>query len=287
MKANFFMIAAALAILSFSSCTKQTEIDQTSLDIADDDAVSEAIYEDVFNTVDNADIILDNLGKGDVTKSEIVVTDSCPLITIANPDEAIWPKTITIDYGTGCEGFFENTRSGKIIIVITGCRLLEGSKKTVTFENYYFNGIKVEGTKEVENLGYNENQNLEFSDKLMNGKLTLPDGQVIERSFDYKKEWVVGQDTRYIWDDEFLITGTAAGVDINGVAYTKTITTALLWKRECRFFVSGVVLIEREGCDPIEINYGDGTCDEVATVTCGGESKEIQLRFRHRNMSNN
>ncbi len=55
--------------------------------------------------------------------------------------------------------------------------------KTVTFENYYFNGIKVEGTKVIENMGYNNNLNLVFSVQLMNGKLTLPEGQTIERSF--------------------------------------------------------------------------------------------------------
>ncbi|HUX58517.1 MAG TPA: hypothetical protein VMV77_16220 [Bacteroidales bacterium] len=43
----------------------------------------------------------------------------------------------------------------------------------------------------------------------------------------------------------------------------------------------------RDRSDPIEINYGEGNCDAVATVTSGGESKEIQLRFRHRTMLNN
>jgi len=288
MKTKIFMMIAALAILSFSSCSKQSVIDQTSIDMAEDDAVSDAIFEDVFNTVDNADIILDNLAKGDITKSDIVVSDSCPSVTITHPGDEIWPKTITIDYGEGCEGFFENTRSGKIIIVVTGRRLETGSKKTVTFDDYFFNGIKVEGTKECENLGYNNNQNLEFSVKLMNGKLMLPDnGKVIERSFEHTKEWIVGQMTRNIWDDEFLITGTANGVNYNGISYTNTIMMALHWKRVCRFFVSGVVNIEREGKEPVEINYGDGECDAVATVTSGGESKEITLRFRHRTMNTN
>ena len=287
MKTKIFMMIAALAILSFSACTKQSVIDQASVDLADDDAVSDAVFADVFNSVDNADIILDNLGKGDATKSELVVADSCPAITITHPTDGVWPKTITIDFGNGCSGLFDNTRSGKIIIVVTGPRRVTGSKKTVTFENYFFNGIKVEGTKVFENMGYNNNQNLVFSIKLINGKLTLADGKVIERSFEHQREWTAGQETRYIWDDEFMITGTANGVNINGVAYTKTIMTALHWKRVCRFVVSGIVKIEREGKEPVEINYGDGECDAVATVTIGGESKEIKLRFKHRLMANN
>lgn len=288
MKTKIFIMIAALAIMTFSSCSKQSVIDQASLDMADDDAVSDAVFEDVFNTVDNADIILDNVIKGDVAKSDLVVSDSCPAITITHATDELWPKTITIDYGTGCEGFFENTRAGKIIIVVTGRRMETGSKKTVSFDNYYFNGIKVEGTKELENLGYNNNQNIEFAVKLMSGKLILPDnGKVIERSFEHTKEWIAGQMTRNIWDDEFLITGTANGINFNGVSYTNTIMSALHWKRVCRFFVSGVVKIEREGKEPVQINYGEGECDAVATISSGGESREITLRFRHRTMAGN
>jgi hypothetical protein len=288
MKTKFFIMIAALAIMSFSSCSKQSVIDQASLDMADDDAISDAVFEDIFNTVDYADIILDNLTKDGVTKSDLIVSDSCPAISITHPDDELWPKTITINYGTGCEGFFENTRSGKIIIVVTGRRMETGSKKTVTFDNYYFNGIKVEGTKEFENLGFNNNQNLEFSVKLMNGKLILPDnGKVIERSFEHTKEWIAGQTTRNIWDDEFLITGTANGINYNGVSYTNTIMTALHWKRVCKFFVSGIVKIEREGKEPLQINYGDGECDAVATISNGVDSRDITLRFRHRTMVGN
>ncbi len=273
----------ALAFFSFSSCTKTSTIDQASLDIADDDAVSEAVFEDIFNTVDNADIILDNFQKGAVTKS-LAVSDSCPSVTIDHPSDAIWPKTITIDYGTGCTGFNDNTRSGKIIIVVTGRRLQTGSKRTVTFNNYYFNGIKVEGTKEVENVGFNNSQNLVMKITLTGGKLTLPNGKTIERSVTHQREWIAGLNTKNIWDDECLVTGTASGVNINGIAYTNTITTALHWKRACRFFVSGVISIERAGKDPVELNFGNGECDAIATVSKNGESKQITLRFKHRLM---
>jgi hypothetical protein len=159
-----------------------------------------------------------------------------------------------------------------------------GSTRTITFDNYFFNGIKVEGTKVVENTGYNTNQNIVFSVALTDGKLTLPDGQFIERSFEHQREWIAGILTMYIWDDECLITGIANGMNINGVEYSNTIMTALHWKRVCKFIVSGVVKIEREGKEAIELNYGDGECDAIAVVTKGEESKEILLRHRHRLM---
>jgi hypothetical protein len=259
-------------------------MDQTSVDLADDDAVTDAVYEDVFNTADNAAIIVDQMGKGDDAKSVMVVTDSCPAITVTRPTTGIWPKIVTIDYGTGCAGFNDNTRSGKILIEVTGPRLTTGSKRTVTFVNYFFNNIKVEGTKVLETKGYNTNKNLIILVKLTGGKLTLPDGKTIERTIDHQREWTAGLLTKNIWDDECLVTGTATGKNINGVDYKNTIVTALHWKRVCRFIVAGVIKIEKDGSQPVELNYGTGECDAKAVVTRGGESKEILLKFKHRNM---
>jgi hypothetical protein len=285
MKTRFYLIAATLIVLSFFSCQKDSSFTgQTGLDLADDDAVSDAIYEDVFNTADNASIILDQFVKGGDSKSTIVLSDSCPSVTITHPVTGIWPKIITVDFGDGCTGLYENTRSGKIIIEVTGPRLEAGAKRTVTFENYLFNGIKVEGTKVVETIGYNNNENLVFSVKLTGGKLTLPGGQFIERSFEHQREWIAGLLTRNIWDDECLITGSANGINIDSDAYSTTIMTALHWKRVCFFIVSGVVRIEREGSDSVELNYGSGECDAKAVVIKGGESKEILLRHKHRIM---
>jgi hypothetical protein len=286
MKTKIFLMITALIMLSFSSCKKDSSsvIDQASINLADDDAVTDAVYEDVFNTADNATIIVDQMGKSIEAKSLTVLSDSCPAITVNSATPGIWPKVITVDYGTGCTGFYDNTRSGKIIIEVTGPRLETGSKRTITFDNYFFNGIKVEGTKVLENMGYNSNQNLVISVKLTDGKLTFPDGKFIERSVDHQREWIAGLLTKNIWDDECLITGSATGKNIDGVAYTNTIMTALHWTRACRFIVSGVVKIEKDGVLPVELDYGNGDCDAKAVVTRGGVSKEILLKNKQRNM---
>lgn len=283
------MMITALAVISFSSCKKNSTsgvIDQQSINLADDDAVTEVVFEDVFNTADNATIILDQMGKSLDSKSETVLSDSCPTITITRPTAALWPKTVTVDYGTSCSGINDNVRSGKIVIEVTGPRLQLGSKRTVTFVNYFFNGIKVEGTKVLENMGYNTNQNLVISVKLTDGKLTLPDGKTIERSADHQREWTAGLLTKNIWDDECLITGSATGKNIDGLTYTNTITTALHWTRACRFIVSGVVNIQKSGMEPVQLDYGSGECDAKAVVTRGDVSKEILLKNKHRNFWN-
>ena len=275
---------AAFAVFSLTSCQKDnTLIDQTSVDLADDEAVTDAIFEDVFSTADNATIILDQMVKGGDSKS-IAVADSCPVITVTHPGDGIWPKVVTVDFGTGCEGLNNNVRKGKIMIEVTAPRATAGAKRTITFVNYYFNDIKVEGTKVLENKGFSSSQNPLVSITLTGGKLTLPDGKTIERAFQHQREWTAGFLTRNIWDDECLVTGTATGKNINGLAYTNTIMTALQWKRACYFIVAGVIKMERTDKEPVELNYGTGDCDAKAVVSRGGESKEIILRNKHRNM---
>ena len=284
MKTKIFLMIAAMGVLSFSSCKKDTNlIEQESVDLADDNSVTDVAFEDVNNTADNASIIMENLmgpAKGDL-EAGVALTDSCPTITIS---AGAFPKTITIDYGTGCTGFNGSTRSGKIIINVTDRRNVVNATRTVTFDNYFFNGIKIEGTKEIKTVGLNNNQNMVITDKLTGGKLTLPDGKTILRTIDHQREFTAGWGTKTIWDDECLITGTATGININGMAYTNTILTALHWKRVCEFIVSGTIKFERTGVDPVILDYGTGACDAIATVTRGTQSKEITLKHKHRLM---
>jgi hypothetical protein len=276
------LLLLAFLIITFGSCQKNTTpITTEEFNLADDEAVLEAIFDDAFSSADLAVQMLDGLSKGVDTKAGIIVlADSCPLVTVDFSDEYV--RTITIDYGEGCEGFYDRVRSGKVIIEVTGPRREVGSTRTLTFDNYYFNGIKVEGTRLTENLGLNENQNTVFMSSLTGGKLIFPNDTVIEREATHFREFVAGYDTWNIWDDECLITGSASGTNYRGISYSNTITTALHWKRVCHFYVSGVIEISRSGNEAVELDYGNGECDALATLRRGDQEKEITLRWKHR-----
>lgn len=279
------MIVIAFAVAAVS-CQKSGKITDKDLDLAEDNVIAEAIFDDVFNSVDIASHMLDMTIKGGFQSSKgiFLVADSCPVITVNHPDESTWPKVMTIDFGESCT-IGEVTRKGRIIIEITAPRHVSGSMRTVTFDGYVFNDIAVEGSKSIKNLGPNSNQNIVIEVTLNGGKITLPDGKTIEREVNRQREWIAGQNTPfYIWDDECLITGTTSGKNINGVSYSTTITTPLHWKRACRFIVSGVILLERENVEPVELDYGNGECDAKAIVRRGDEEKEIFLKVRHKRM---
>jgi hypothetical protein len=283
MKTRIFIIILALGLFTFFSCTKlKNLLESASADLADDDAVTQVAFDDISNTVDYAIGFMENL-PGTIKGDQVVFADSCPTITI-NPLTGGFPKTITINYGSGCTGFYGSTRSGKIIIVVSDKRTVIGATRTVTFDNYYFNGVKVEGTKVFTTMPLH-NQNPVFSVKLTGGKLTLTNGKTIERALDHQREWTAGYNTpSNIWDDEYLITGTATGKGINGNSYTNTILTALHWKRVCEFIVSGTVKFERTGVEPVVLDYGTGNCDATATLTRGDQTKEITLKHKYRQM---
>lgn len=279
MRSQINLVVVSLATLLAISCSRKDSIDDPVVNLADNDAVTGAVFDDIFNTIDDAEIKLEDYLKGEGKSAEV---ESCPAVTFDRTPDLNWPKTVTIDYGAGCTGFYDNTRSGKVTITLTGPRLEEGSVKTLTFTDYFINGIGVEGTYQVTNLGLNDDQKMEFSVTLTGGKIIPEAGQVIERSFEHTRTWMAGKETPNIWDDEFLISGTATGVNRNGTEYSNTIITPVLLKRVCRFPVSGVIRLQIEGLnDPVELNYGEGNCDATAVISMNGKSKEITLRYKY------
>jgi len=275
MKAKSLILILILAGFSLTSCQKSEPLETSSLEAADDAALSEALFDDVFTSLEIA------TGLAELGLKSSSVSDTCPLITITSTGQNFWPRNIVIDYGTGCEGFYDVVRSGKIIITLSGPRREVGSVRSLTFQDYYVNGAMIEGTKTVTNLGPNTNQNVVFAVELTGGKITFPDEKSITHEFEREREYTAGYATWNPWDDKCLITGMAAGTTLEGLTFTHTVINALEWQAACRFIVRGTVGFDIEGIEPFTLDYGDGECDAEATLSRGDETKEITLRFRH------
>ena len=280
-----FSIIVAGAIF-FQSCEKDaSDLTDDEVAIAEDDALAESLFDDIFDVANAAEQLIDGQIYNGTLKSA-VVSDSCPNVTVNHTDSTFWPKIITIDYGDGCTGLYEQTRSGKIIIQVTGRYRVSGTSRTITLENYYINGIHVEGTKTVTNDGENDDGNICYSIELTGGRITTPDSIVITRESVRTREWVGGSETLWnIWDDVYFITGQTTGTNFRGVAYSRTIITPLEWAATCRFIKSGSIDIAVGVNDPITLDFGNGECDNEATVSRNGETKTILLRFRHRTLN--
>jgi hypothetical protein len=276
MKGKSLFIVMILAGLMVTSCQKSEPLEEASLEAADDAVLSEALFDDAFASLEIASIMAEYINKS------ATIIDTCPLVTFTSPGPDFWPRNVVIDYGEACTGLNDIVRSGQIIFTISGPRGATGSQRTLTFDNYYVNGAKVEGTKTVTNLGPNANENMVFSVVLSGGKITFPDEKTIALDFDREREYIAGYDTWWnLWDDICLITGTATGTNLDGLSYTHTIINALEWQAACRFLVSGTIRFDIEGIEPFVLDYGDGDCDANATLSRGDETREITLRYWH------
>lgn len=267
-----FLFAVLFGVV-ISGCKKdeQEDLDTTS---SSDNALAEATFNDVKNIADQAE-------QGSLTTYRMSESTSflthCATIT---RNDTVNPKVLTIDFGSSnCEGHDQRNRRGKIIVTYTGAYRDSGSTHTITFDNYYVNDNKVEGSKTVTNTGRNSAGNLTYSISV-SGSIILANGKgTITWTSNRTREWVAGESTLLNWtDDAYLIRGSASGTSAAGVAYSANISTALRVQLNCRYIVSGVFDITPSGKVTRSINYGNGTCDAQATVTINGNVYNITLR---------
>ena len=282
-KRSFISVLSVIlfAAITMIACEKNKSVEDIDLMTAEDDAIADMAYDDVFTEVDMVMNIMDAFGYDlPATKSEL---DTCPVISVISPDGKFWPRKVIVDYGDGCS-HGKRTRKGKIIITVSGPMWEMGSSRTVELENFYVNGHKVEGTRVVTNEGRWMEGEYEgkryFSVILTGGKVYVPDSDiVISKEVNRTRTFVEGEDTR--WDrrdDIWYIDGIATGVNRKGIPFSREITSSLWKEIGCRFITKGTVLISAEGRPDVTLDYGDGTCDPIATVSVGDETKEINLR---------
>ncbi len=184
---------------------------------------------------------------------------------------------ITVDFGTGCAGPGGRTRSGILRIEYSGRRFMPGSKLTITFDNYAVNGIKFVGTRILTNISASETAPIAYSVVEDGVILTYPDGTTATRTVAKVRTWIRAANPV---QDSWTVSGTAAGTNRKGKSYSMTITKDLVYSRACA--VSNKVFIPVQGTKElvvenktVTIDYGNGECDNIFTITINGRSKQV------------
>ena len=188
-----------------------------------------------------------------------------------------WPKTITVDYGEGVELCNGRIISGKIVIVVSAPRLEDGSSREITFVDLKIDSVVVDGGSSKVFSAGEEAASGTFT---LNREVTLtfPDNTWVKREGNKVREWVSGLDTKFNpADDYILITGDMEVTNSDGVEYSREITKPLVRTGECIFLTEGTVLIVKKDGTQATLDYGDGECDNKATITKDDQTKEITL----------
>ena len=273
-----------LAMLFVSSCEQSAESPLvTEFDEAELDAIVEADYDEIDDIVESAMGYSDGSIGGRTSAEEGRGMDERATCAIVTHDKDA--QTITIDFGEGCEGPYGKVRSGIIFISYDGRRFIPGSFWSTTFEDFFVDGRQIEGTRTVENVSETIDDSPKFHITLTNGKVTWEDGKFATREVDRYRVWVRALNPL---DDEthILLGSVAGGINIEGLSYSSNVLADLVYRRACREFnkaripVSGIkeVVI---GEDTHIVDFGDGECDSIVTITADGVTVEVDLANRN------
>ncbi len=271
------------AITIFFACKKDDKTgtgeqqDNQTIAAAQSEAEVNAIYEDAFTVTLDVNTSEKGLnGQRRAPGADVSSLLRCPDMTISftPADFVTFPKIITIDFKNGCTEASGRIRKGKVLINVNKSFVLQGAIAVITFDNYYVNGIKVEGTQTVQNLS--SGNGFAYSYTVAGGKLTYPDGRVVTYSGTRNVTQVEGAATPLVInDDAYEITGRAELKDSSVLARIN-ITKPLYRKISCPYISKGTLSISVNTLTAT-IDYGNGDCTGKATLTVGDKTKVITL----------
>lgn len=102
-------------------------------------------------------------------------------------------------------------------------------------------------------------------------------GGTITYQATYNTAMVEGESTMDYKDNVFATTGSASGTTPAGQAFTALVTTPLISNMKCNNFVKGVVELTPAGEPKRTLNYGEGDCDNKASITVNGITFNVNL----------
>jgi hypothetical protein len=291
------MAAVLVTGLCLSACKKQDDTsgpagkEEFATVSTESDATAEVVFDDVFNNVMgvSSEVGIGGtgiFGRADVSagsstsRLEGVDSAACYIVTTNQLNTSTrFPLQITIDFGSGCIGRDGRTRKGKIIVVYTGNLFISGNSATTTFDGYYLNNIRVEGTHKLTNTGSLDKKS--YTTQVINAKLSGPNGNNIQWNSEKTVTQVEGGSTPILGiDDVYNITGRADGSVTSGGKYfqwSTAITTPLTKRFACRWISRGVLNLNKGNDAVAVLDYGSGTCDNKANFLVNGVVHEITL----------
>jgi|FLOH01.1.fsa_nt_gi hypothetical protein len=274
-----FLAVTFLLGIVFTSCQSsegdvvaQDVVEQFSAVQVQTETEVDNITEDVSSIIDQTFADQEYANKSEENHTNRYLPDCATVTKVITGNS----KDVTIDFGDACELRNGNIVSGKIVMHYSNDKTALTKMIDVSFDNFYNNDKKIEGGHSVlkERVNANGNPQSTFT---FNVNVTWSDGATASKSGTKIKELIEGNDTPAWGDNVFSISGNWAFTRKDGTVHTSTITTPLRKELACRFIVSGVVTFQKDGQTAV-LDYGDGTCDDLGTLTKDGVTETIHLK---------
>jgi hypothetical protein len=290
-----------LTFITVYSCKKEdkaTASDEEVLVMSEENAEASADFDDIAEIGLSVSSDVDGIIGGAVTNNEtpginspagnpfdfrldlfkdlLLKTGRCANVTVT-PNDSTFPKTVTIDFGTGCGNGNGKFRSGKIILNYTAPIRKPGAVLTITFNNFQLNRKKIEGTKIITNKSTAAAP--DFNIIIQNGKVTWPNGRGFTYDANKILQQVSGMNTPIIRDDVYHITGNTKTLYNNGVTVLKNTATPLVKAVSCHWISDGILQLDINNRQ-LSIDYSaskPGACDNKALLKWANGQRLINL----------
>lgn len=269
MKYTHIILVGLIGLFSFSSCVRERD---TNVTYAEDQTLGEFLYSNAFDIANDA--ATKNSGE---PLSNYKTSSFCATI---NHNKVSMPRTISIDFGTtNCICTDGRNRRGKILVSYTGNSYADSlGTVSLSFDNYFVDEVQVFGTSEIVNKGRSV-ASQPYHEIITNGKFLKP---LILDTIVWKAErtrtFVEGSTTPVWEDDVFEYIGTGNTINEYKIYSATNITKPLVKSNQCKYFKKGTVELQPQGHALRTIEYGDGNCDNDATVILNSKSFNIKLK---------
>lgn len=266
-----------LALAAFStviSCRKDKDDGDYEVSVSQDMAFAENTLIETGKIVDQAGSYAElvNYRNGN---SNTIMQPGCATVTTENISAT--EKKVKLDFGvTDVTCRDGKRRRGIIYLSYEGSYLDLNKENTVTFENFFVNDYKINGTMKVTYTGKNAQNQSVYS---VNDDITIndPNGKTMTWQNQRTRTFISGESTTYssdglagVTDDVYELSGSGNGVSFNGTSFTVTITEPLVLKGDCRFISQGKAEVTPSGMSTRTIDFGDGTCDTEVGIVING-----------------
>lgn len=272
-------IALALTVI-LSACKKEetVELQDSDTSAASDHVLSSTIDNDMTSISDEAGMTY-TVSSFKTAGTEGVLAVSCATLTVDSLSSPT--KTITVDFGTtNCTCNDGRARRGVLQLTFTGKYRDSLTVITVKPINYFVNDNQVTGSKTITNKGHNAANHLVYEINSNLQILKAANTGTISWQSTRTREWTAGEGTPSWNDDMYSITGSAFGTTDNGNPFSSIIISPLIRNMSfaCRrHFTQGVIEHTPSGKLTRLIDFGNGTCDNIALVTIGSSSYTVTL----------
>jgi hypothetical protein len=194
-------------------------------------------------------------------------------------------KTITLDFGTGCEGNFGRERSGKVFILFTGDFDTKTSGREITFEDYVVNSKGIDGKIQLSTTTRNGDGNATHTRELIDFSVTFQNGETFILNGSTVRELIEGEADNIIGNEVLRVTGEYEGSSSLGRNFNRKIVEPIITDFNCRtsggfIRVAGtqdITITNVNGSKTRTIKYGTGDCDNEIVVNINGKDYTITI----------